>query len=448
MARINESTNQRIELDDRVSISADFPAGSAISPATQARRRFIEDKGAGDNVAAERAEMLARVLAPSGDYLPRIKLGAAGGAEEASAGWLGAEGATRANTTQPIRRAQRRTVTPSSSSSSSSPLSVASATTFVAACVVAAGAAFARHKSLPTPPAASVSGPACRSKLTFPACFGHKPHLHPSLVSALPSLNLCLALSVFSRPLLHRFDCTLHSPDFSPSPSLLHLFLLPLATWLSPSSFPPCSDGGTRQSASQGPGLSAARACPRSRHTPHTLLMHPTRFTNPSHSYTRFRLSLLHCAFPTSLPSLALSPLRLSQPSSSLAPLFLTLTPLPHSHPSSALTPLSLSPFSLTRSPRGNSSCPSRRICQAIIRWSRRLKRWIFLRPSHCAIRPVVSLVPQVLGHYAVEEAPHNDLRPVMGDGSVQLRTAAARSFLSMQDAARRDGIFLTPLSG
>ncbi|CAI7766069.1 unnamed protein product [Closterium sp. NIES-53] len=223
MARINESTNQRIELDDRVSISADFPAGSAISPATQARRRFIEDKGAGDNVAAERAEMLARVLAPSGDYLPRIKLGAAGGAEEASAGWLGAEGATRANTTQPIRRAQRRTVTPSSSSSSSSPLSVASATTFVAACVVAAGAAFARHKSLPTPPAASVS----------------------AMVA------------------------------------------------------------------------------------------------------------------PASLP-----------------------------------------------------------------------------------------VKDQVLGHYAVEEAPHNDLRPVMGDGSVQLRTAAARSFLSMQDAARRDGIFLTPLSG
>ncbi|CAI5465326.1 unnamed protein product [Closterium sp. Yama58-4] len=222
MTHINGSTNQPIELNDSVPIPADFSAGSAVSPATQARRRFIEDKGAGDNVAAERAEMLARVLAPSGDCLPRIKLGAALGAGEASAGWAGAEGATRANTTQPIRRAQRRSLTPNGGESSF-PLSVASATTFVAACVVAAGAAFARHKSLPTPPAASVS----------------------AMVA------------------------------------------------------------------------------------------------------------------PASLP-----------------------------------------------------------------------------------------VKDQVLGHYAVEEAPQSDLRPVLGDGSVQLRTAAARSFLSMQDAARRDGIFLTPLSG
>ncbi|CAI6007309.1 unnamed protein product, partial [Closterium sp. NIES-65] len=219
---VNGSANQTIDVHEGVPIPGDFSAGSAFTPATQARRRFIEDKGAGDNVAAERAEMLARVLAPSGDCLPRIKLGAAGGAGEASAGWLGAEVASRANTTQPIRRAQRRTLTPNGGESSF-PLSVASATTFVAACVVAAGAAFARHKSLPAPPAASVSAMVAEASL-------------------------------------------------------------------------PVKD--------------------------------------------------------------------------------------------------------------------------------------------------------QVLGHYAVEEAPHSDLRPVLGDGSVQLRTAAARSFLSMQDAARRDGIFLTPLSG
>ncbi|CAI5974240.1 unnamed protein product [Closterium sp. NIES-64] len=75
-----------------VPIPGDFSAGSAVTPATQARRRFIEDKGAGDNVAAERAERLARVLAPSGDCLPRIKLGAAGGAGEASAGCDGGTG--------------------------------------------------------------------------------------------------------------------------------------------------------------------------------------------------------------------------------------------------------------------------------------------------------------------------------------------------------------------
>ncbi|CAI5992531.1 unnamed protein product [Closterium sp. NIES-65] len=161
---VNGSANQTIDVHEGVPIPGDFSAGSAFTPATQARRRFIEDKGAGDNVAAERAEMLARVLAPSGDCLPRIKLGAAGGAGEASAGWLGAEVASRANTTQPIRRAQRRTLTPNGGESSF-PLSVASATTFVAACVVAAGAAFARHKSLPAPPAASVSAMVAEASL-------------------------------------------------------------------------------------------------------------------------------------------------------------------------------------------------------------------------------------------------------------------------------------------
>ncbi|CAI5523527.1 unnamed protein product [Closterium sp. Naga37s-1] len=254
MARINESTNQRIELDDRVSISADFPAGSAISPATQARRRFIEDKGAGDNVAAERAEMLARVLAPSGDYLPRIKLGAAGGAEEASAGWS------------------------------------------------------VRCTRMPTLPS-------------------HTPHAS-------------------------------HAP---------HTFHEPLT------------------------------------------LIHPF----PS--------------IPSALRFSYLSALTRSLPSPSFSTLFLTRTPLPHSHPSSSLSPLFRTHPSLTLTILPDSLPAG----QFLLSLSPHL-------PSHYP----------VLGHYAVEEAPHNDLRPVMGDGSVQLRTAAARSFLSMQDAARRDGIFLTPLSG
>eukprot|EP00897_Mesotaenium_endlicherianum_P006111 jgi/Mesen1/5528/ME000279S04739 len=49
----------------------------------------------------------------------------------------------------------------------------------------------------------------------------------------------------------------------------------------------------------------------------------------------------------------------------------------------------------------------------------------------------------QLLGHYRVEEAPLSELKPVLGDGSVKLRAAAADAFLHMQAAARRDGIFL-----
>ncbi|CAI7840226.1 unnamed protein product [Closterium sp. NIES-54] len=330
MARINESTNQRIELDDRVSISADFPAGSAISPATQARRRFIEDKGAGDNVAAERAEMLARVLAPSGDYLPRIKLGAAGGAEEASAGWLGAEGATRANTTQPIRRAQRRTVTPSSSSSSSSPLSVASATTFVAACVVAAGAAFARHKSS-LPEQANIScvlrpqtPPASQPRLCTPLSQS-MPCSFRFLTPPPPPLRL--------HPPFSRFQSLSLSPaSFSPASRHLALPLLipPMQRWWHP---PVCQSRTRSVRCTRMPTLPSHT--PHASHAPHT-------FHEP--------LTLIHPfpSIPSALRFSYLSALTRSLPSPSFSTLFLTRTPLPHSHPSSSLSPLFRTHPSLT----------------------------------------------------------------------------------------------------
>ncbi|XP_024376143.1 uncharacterized protein [Physcomitrium patens] len=59
-----------------------------------------------------------------------------------------------------------------------------------------------------------------------------------------------------------------------------------------------------------------------------------------------------------------------------------------------------------------------------------------------------VSYQEQLLGHFRAEEAPESELKPVLADGSVMLRTAAANAFLSMQDAARKDGIWLIPLSG
>lgn len=61
---------------------------------------------------------------------------------------------------------------------------------------------------------------------------------------------------------------------------------------------------------------------------------------------------------------------------------------------------------------------------------------------------PSGGAVNQVLGHVAVEEAPVDDLAPVLADGSVLLRKAAADAFLTMQADARRRGIYLLPLSG
>ncbi|WP_343327422.1 M15 family metallopeptidase [Geitlerinema sp. PCC 9228] len=53
-----------------------------------------------------------------------------------------------------------------------------------------------------------------------------------------------------------------------------------------------------------------------------------------------------------------------------------------------------------------------------------------------------------LLGHHPYEEAPQEDLVPVVADGSVLLRAAAAEKFLQMQKAARADGVYLVPLSG
>ncbi|CAN1209792.1 Peptidase M15 [Tumidithrix helvetica PCC 7403] len=56
-----------------------------------------------------------------------------------------------------------------------------------------------------------------------------------------------------------------------------------------------------------------------------------------------------------------------------------------------------------------------------------------------------------MFGHFAYEEAPANTLRPISraGDGyEIKLRDAAAKSYLSMVEAARAEGIDLVAISG
>lgn len=53
-----------------------------------------------------------------------------------------------------------------------------------------------------------------------------------------------------------------------------------------------------------------------------------------------------------------------------------------------------------------------------------------------------------LLGHRPYEEAPETTLASITADGSVKMREAAAKQFLNMSEAARRDGVYLVPLSG
>lgn len=54
----------------------------------------------------------------------------------------------------------------------------------------------------------------------------------------------------------------------------------------------------------------------------------------------------------------------------------------------------------------------------------------------------------ELLGHFPYQEAPKDRLKALTADGRIKLRAPAAKQFLKMQAAARRDGISLVPLSG
>ncbi|MBC6422337.1 MAG: D-alanyl-D-alanine carboxypeptidase family protein [Hormoscilla sp. SP12CHS1] len=53
-----------------------------------------------------------------------------------------------------------------------------------------------------------------------------------------------------------------------------------------------------------------------------------------------------------------------------------------------------------------------------------------------------------LLGHFPYSEATGSELAPIVADGSLKLRKAAAAEFLAMVDAARMEGVNLVPISG
>ncbi|MBF2029737.1 MAG: D-alanyl-D-alanine carboxypeptidase family protein [Oscillatoriales cyanobacterium C42_A2020_001] len=53
-----------------------------------------------------------------------------------------------------------------------------------------------------------------------------------------------------------------------------------------------------------------------------------------------------------------------------------------------------------------------------------------------------------MLGHFRYSEAPQSALAPIVADGSIKLRKAAAKAYQEMEAAARREGIVLVPISG
>lgn len=59
-----------------------------------------------------------------------------------------------------------------------------------------------------------------------------------------------------------------------------------------------------------------------------------------------------------------------------------------------------------------------------------------------------VELPQTLLGHLPYKEAPPESLESIVPDGSIKLRRAAARQFLAMAEAARRQGVYLIPISG
>ncbi len=53
-----------------------------------------------------------------------------------------------------------------------------------------------------------------------------------------------------------------------------------------------------------------------------------------------------------------------------------------------------------------------------------------------------------LLGHLPYPEAEESDLQAITTDGRIRLRKAAAKKFLEMKDAGRKEGVILVPISG
>ncbi len=70
---------------------------------------------------------------------------------------------------------------------------------------------------------------------------------------------------------------------------------------------------------------------------------------------------------------------------------------------------------------------------------------------SSGVLQPSPSVSPSpvtLLGHFQYAEAPASALAPVVADGSIKLRKAAAKRFQEMMAAARAENVVLVPLSG
>jgi D-alanyl-D-alanine carboxypeptidase len=55
---------------------------------------------------------------------------------------------------------------------------------------------------------------------------------------------------------------------------------------------------------------------------------------------------------------------------------------------------------------------------------------------------------PKLLGHFPYPEAPPSELVPIVADGSLKLRKAAAQAFQQMVAAAQAEEVALVPISG
>jgi D-alanyl-D-alanine carboxypeptidase len=68
--------------------------------------------------------------------------------------------------------------------------------------------------------------------------------------------------------------------------------------------------------------------------------------------------------------------------------------------------------------------------------------------PNPTPIIPSPSPIPNILGHLPYTQASTKNLASLTSDGKIRLRPAAAKSFLRMQAAAKKQGVSLVPLSG
>ncbi len=64
------------------------------------------------------------------------------------------------------------------------------------------------------------------------------------------------------------------------------------------------------------------------------------------------------------------------------------------------------------------------------------------------AATPAAPVSDRMLGHFPYAEAPLADLDSITTDGSIKMRKAAAQAFKEMAQAAARDGVILSPISG